>query len=159
VFVSLLAAGCGGGSKANHAESSVTSETLAFSHCMRSRGVANFPDPTRGGGLPKSQIAHLAASDPEFPAAHGACEHLLPNGGRPTQAQVEQAWNDMRSFAHCMRSKGVLDWPDPTPTSESDSRPFFNTPASIDPASPQITTKIRACQPLLHASNPLVTTQ
>jgi hypothetical protein len=32
-------------------------------------------------------------------------------------------------------------------------------PASIDPNSAQITTKVRACQHVFHANNPLVTTQ
>jgi hypothetical protein len=134
-------------------------KVLAFSRCVRAHGVPNFPDPNSSGVLPKRQVAQLTASDPQFPAAHRACEHLLPNGGQPTQAQAQQAWNDMRNFARCMRSHGVPDWPDPGPTSQQDQRPFFNLPASINPNAPQITTKIRACQHVLHANNPLVTTQ
>lgn len=126
---------------------------------MRSNGVTNFPDPDGNGVLPKIQVAQLAASDPDFVPAHRACEHLLPNGGQPTQAQVQQAWNDMRNFARCMRSQGVPTWPVPTVTSRQDNRPFFNVPVSIDPNSPQITSKINACQHVLHANNPLVTTQ
>jgi hypothetical protein len=132
---------------------------LDFSRCMRSHGVPNFPDPDGSGLLPKNQLADLAASNPQFPAAHRACEHLLPNGGQPTQAQVQQAWNDMRTFARCMRSHGVPNWPDPAPTSQQDQRPFFYTPDSIDPNAPQIIAKIHTCQHLLHANNPLVTTQ
>jgi hypothetical protein len=132
---------------------------LAFSRCIRSHGVPNFPDPNSSGVLPKSQVAQLIASNPQFPAAHRACERLLPNGGQPTQAQVQQAWNDMRNFARCMRSHGVPDWPDPAPTSQQDQRPFFHLPDSLDPNAPQITTKIRACQHVTHANNPLVTTQ
>jgi hypothetical protein len=132
---------------------------LAFSRCMRSHGVPNFPDPNSSGVLPKSQVAQLAASSPQFPAAHRACEHLLPNGGQPTQAQTQQAWDDMRNFARCMRSHGVPNWPDPARTSQQDQRPFFHLPGSIDPNAPQITTEIRACQHVLHANNPLVTTQ
>jgi hypothetical protein len=138
---------------------SPSSQLLAFSHCMRSHDVPNFPDPNSSGLLPKNQLAQLAASNPQFPAAHRACEHLLPNGGQPTQAQVQQAWNDMRNFARCIRSHGVPNWPDPAFTSQQDHRPFFNLPNSIDPNAPQITTKIDTCQHLLHANNPLVTTQ
>jgi hypothetical protein len=58
-----------------------------------------------------------------------------------------------------MRSHGVPNWPDPTDTSPQDHRPFFNLPASIDPNAPQITTRVSACQNVLHASNPLVTLQ
>lgn len=137
----------------------MTSQTLAFSSCMRSHGVPNFPDPNSSGVLPKRQVAQVAAGTPEFVPAHRACGHLLPNAGQPSSAQVQQAWSDMRSFARCMRSHGVSTWPDPSVTSAQDNRPFFNTPASIDPNAPQITAKIRACQHVMHANNPLVTTQ
>jgi hypothetical protein len=171
--LALLAAACGGSpgshvpqpgstttkSSTSSAAAAAQNGMLAFSHCMRSHGVPNFPDPNSSGVLPKSQIAQLAASSPQFPAAHRACEHLLPNGGQPTQAQAQQAWNDMRNFARCMRSHGVPNWPDPAPTSPQDPRPFFHLPDSMDPNAPQITTEIRACQHVLHASNPLVTTQ
>ena len=172
--LALLAAACGGapGSHVAQLGSTTTKSStsswaaaaqqngmLAFSRCMRSHGVPNFPDPNSSGALPKSQVDQLAASSPQFPPAHRACEHLLPNGGQPTQAQVQQAWNEMRNFAHCMRSHGVPNWPDPAATSQQDQRPFFHVPDSIDPNAPQITTKIRVCQHVLHANNPLVTTQ
>ncbi|MGH7153859.1 MAG: hypothetical protein ACREF3_08000 [Acetobacteraceae bacterium] len=155
---SALSTGSGGSPSAG---GSPKAETLAFSNCMRSNGVSGFPDPNSSGQLPKRQVAQLAAGDPRFPAAHRTCGHLLPNGGQPTQAQVQQAWNDMRNFARCMRSHGVPNWPDPTDTSPQDNRPFFNTPASIDPNAPQIESKISACQHLtfIHANNPLETTQ
>jgi hypothetical protein len=167
VGLALLAAACGGspGSHVAQLGSTTTKSStqqngmLAFSRCMRSQGVPDFPDPNSSGVLPKSQIAQLTVGNPKFPAAHRACEHLLPNGGQPAQAQVQQAWNDMRNFARCMRSHGVPNWPDPAPTSQQDQRPFFHVPDSIDPNAPQITTKIRACQRVLHANNPLVTTQ
>jgi hypothetical protein len=164
--LALLAAACshspssaGPGGSPNAGGSANSTSAVAFSHCMRSHGVPNFPDPNSSGVLPKSQMAQLMAGSPMFPAAHRACEHLLPNGGQPTQAQVQQAWNDMRNFARCMRSHGVPNWPDPAPTSQQDQRPFFHLPDSIDPNAPQITTKIRACQHVVHANNPLVTTQ
>ena len=155
-------AGSGGSANAKESSSSPSTNSqmvLAFSRCVRAHGVPNFPDPDSSGVLPKRQVAQLMAGNPQFPAAHRACEHLLPNGGQPTQAQVQQAWNDMRNFARCMRSHGVPSWPDPAPTSEQDQRPFFHLPDSIDPNAPQITTNIGACQHALHANNPLVTTQ
>ncbi len=172
VGLALLAAACGGSPGSHVAQlgstttksstsspSANSQQVLAFSRCVRAHGVPNFPDPNSSGVLPKRQVAQLTAGNPQFPAAHRACEHLLPDGGQPTQAQVQQAWNDMRNFARCMRSHGVPNWPDPAPTSQQDQRPFFHLPDSIDPNAPQITTKIRACQHVLHANNPLVTTQ
>jgi hypothetical protein len=132
---------------------------LAFSGCMRSHGVPDFPDPDSSGVLPKREVAQLIASNPQFPAAHRACEHMLPDGGQPTRAQMQQAWNDMRNFARCMRSHGVPNWPDPAPTSQQDQRPFFHLPDSMDPNAPHIASKIRACQHAFHANNPLVTMQ
>jgi hypothetical protein len=180
--VALLVAACGGSSGSHVAQLGSTaaqaasssgpssgggatnvhspgSQMLAFSHCMRSHAVASFPDPDSSGVLPKAQVAGLAAGSPQFVPAHRACGHLLPNGGRPTSAQVRQAWADMRSFAHCMRSHGVPNWPDPTDTSPQDHRPFFDTPAAIDPTAPRITARIDACRRVLHGGNPLVTTQ
>jgi hypothetical protein len=174
VGLALLAAACGGSpgshvaqvgsttTKSSTSSSAVAAQQngmLAFSRCVRSHGVPKFPDPNSSGALPKRQVAQLTASNPQFPAAHRACEYLLPNGGQPTQAQVQQAWNDMRNFARCMRSHGVPDWPDPAATSQQDQRPFFHLPDSVDPNAPQITTKIRACQHVLHANSPLVTAQ
>jgi hypothetical protein len=162
VSLTLLAAACGGrppstGGSSGSANTKV-SQVLAFARCMRSHGVTDFPDPNGSGALPKRQVA-IAGNNPQFVGAHRACGHLLPNSGQPTQAQVQQAFNDMRNFAQCMRSHGVPDWPDPTVTSPQDNRPFFNTPASVDPNAPQIATKISACQHLLHANDPLDTTQ
>jgi hypothetical protein len=172
VGLALLAAACGGSPGSHVAQlgstttksstsspSANSQKVLAFSRCVRAHGVPNFPDPNSSEVLPKRQVAQLTAGNPQFPAAHRACEHLLPNGGQPTQAQAQQAWNDMRNFARCMRSHGVPNWPDPAPTSQQDQRPFFHLPDSIDPNAPQITTKIRACQHVVHANNPLVTTQ
>lgn len=172
VILTLLAAACGGSPGSHVAQPGPTTTegstpsaaaaqngVLAFSQCMRSHGVPDFPDPNSSGVLPKSQIARLAASSPQFPAAHRACGHLLPNGGQPTQAQAQQAWSDMRKFARCMRLHGIPNWPDPAPTSPQDSRPFFHLPNSMDPSAPQLVSKIRACQHVMHTSNPLVTTQ
>jgi len=63
--LSLLAAGCGGGSSSGVASvgASTTDATtteqsglVAYSACMRSNGVPNWPDPTRSGGLPKEAV-------------------------------------------------------------------------------------------------------
>lgn len=154
--LAVLVAACGGsagGQGAQPGSTAATNDTassagtaqknglLAFAACMRSNGVPNFPDPNSSGVLPKRQVAQLAASSPRFVPAHKACEHLLPNSGQPTPAQVQQAWKDMRSFARCMRSHGVPSWPDPTVTSAQDNRPFFNVPTSIDPNAPQISSE------------------
>jgi len=88
VFSLLAAAGCGGGGSprvANVATSTTAATTtttqnglLAFSQCMRSNGMPNFPDPQRFvGGNVKLTIHQLAPSQ----AALNACNHLLPTHG------------------------------------------------------------------------------
>jgi hypothetical protein len=98
---------------------------LAFSGCMRSHGVPDFPDPDSSGVLPKREVAQLIASNPQFPAAHRACEHMLPDGGQPTRAQMQQAWNDMRNFAAACAPTGCRTGPTPPPRPSRTSDPSF----------------------------------
>src|SRR5262245_5447560 len=83
--LSLAAAGCGGGGSsgvANVASRTTTTTTttetsglLAFSQCMRSHGLPNFPDPQRfPGGNVKLTIHQLQPSQ----ASLDACSPLLP---------------------------------------------------------------------------------
>ena len=51
---------------------------VAFSDCIRSHGVPNFPDPASNGELPKASPQQLGVSSSRFQAAQRACQHLLP---------------------------------------------------------------------------------
>jgi hypothetical protein len=84
--------------------------SLAFAECMRSHGVANFPDPNAQGGI---QATGLDVGSPTFQAAANHCRHLLPNGGQPTPAQQAKALAQALKFSQCMRSHGIADFPDP----------------------------------------------
>jgi hypothetical protein len=119
---------------------------------MRSHGVSTFPDPDRNGVWPKTQVA-AAAGSPRYPAAARVCGHLLPDGGpgvplSPTA--VRQLRTDMLRFTRCMRSHGVRNWPDPSPTPNTprtQSREIFNPQAvGIDPDSDQISAKMQECE-------------
>jgi hypothetical protein len=118
---------------------------------MRAKGVQNFPDPNAGGEFDKVTLAHIAATNPHYQAAQGACQHLLPNTGtgQPTPAEVQQAMGGMVKFARCMRSKGVAGWPDPIIGEHG--RPVFLLP-TIDPSSQTINTDIGECQHLMPQS-------
>jgi hypothetical protein len=170
VGLGLLAAACGGSpgshvaqlgstaaqpassSGASTAGASTDSQPLAFSRCMRSHGVSKFPDPNSSGVWPKSQV-ELAASSLRFDAATRACQYLLPNGGpgvSPSPAVVQQIRSDMAKFARCMRSHGVPNWPDPT---LDRGREIFDPEAAgIDSNSPQVRTKMHACEHVFPAS-------
>ena len=105
----VLAAGCGGEHVAQHQNGAV-----AFSTCMRTNGVSQFPDPNGSGQIPKTQLENLGVSDSAFQAAQRACRHLLPNGGRPpNQAQQLQVKTLSLEFARCVRAHGVPNFPDP----------------------------------------------
>jgi hypothetical protein len=56
-----------------------------FSKCMRAHGIADFPDPSSGGGV-RISVNGNAASDlspdnPAFQSAQKACQTYLPNQG------------------------------------------------------------------------------
>ncbi|WP_407561479.1 hypothetical protein [Streptomyces sp. 184] len=54
----------------------------AYSRCMRSNGVADFPDPVPGGGL---QMDGAIEKDPDYDGAARACRKLMPAGeGKPS---------------------------------------------------------------------------
>jgi hypothetical protein len=158
----LLAAGCGGGGGspgvANVASSppaatttTTTNGLLAFSQCMRSNGVPNFPDPQHfAGGNVKLTIHQLAPSQ----AALSACTHLLPtNGGSGSQETAQQQRTqlaDELSFARCMRSHGVSHFPDPT--AQGGLSVEMVQAAGIDVHSPQVLRVVQACLPASHGA-------
>ena len=88
----------------------------AYAECMRSHGVADFPDPvvTPSGGYG----FRTAGVDPQslaFRAAGQACNALAPagwgSGGQPLSTAQQQLW---LGWAKCIRSHGMPDFPDPT---------------------------------------------
>jgi hypothetical protein len=86
---------------------------LRLAQCMRAHGVSNFPDPSSSGGLtiPNDIDTHA----PAFKAAQAACAKLAQSAGGPTNsAQSRQA--QLLALAKCMRSHGVANFADPTPS-------------------------------------------
>lgn len=165
----LLATACGSStaspSKSASAGTSTsaqaeTSPVLAFSRCMRSHGVREFPDPPASGKLVVPSAQTLGVGVTQLQTAQNACRDLLPNGGSgPSRGEVQQEWSEFRSFARCMRRDGVPSWPDPSNRSATDPRPIFRIqpvdPASpIDPNAPQIRSKLHKCDSLLRTANP-----
>jgi hypothetical protein len=86
--LALLAAACAG-SRGSHVAQLGTTTTqsistgqpatsarqnggLAFSHCMRSHGVSQFPDPDRSGAIPKVTMQQLGVSSSQFQVAQSA---------------------------------------------------------------------------------------
>jgi hypothetical protein len=128
---------------------------------MRSHGVPNYPDPGSGGVLPKTSAQQLGVSNSQFQAAQSACHHQLPNTGGSFQqhaqqcvladdcppALVQRMLTSGRTFAACMRSHGVPNWPDPSiDTGAYQGVPFFDlSKEGINDHSPQIRSKMGEC--------------
>jgi hypothetical protein len=153
IGVALLVTACGGSPSAGSSGSPSTGgstnspSAVAFSRCMRTHGVPNYPDPDGNGTLPKGTAQQFGVSDSRYQTAQKACAHLLPNSGGVSQAVIQRAMNGMRRFAQCMRSHGVSNWPDPT--TDRAGYPAFYLQGEIDMNAPQIVTKIHACQHLV----------
>jgi hypothetical protein len=88
-------------------------QALKFSGCMRSHGIANFPDPSSTGGLLISSSDHIDPQSPSFQAAQKACQKYSPVPHQ-TQAQIAAHEASLLRFAACMRKNGVPDFADPT---------------------------------------------
>lgn len=85
-----------------------------FAACMRAHGVSGFPDPSSQGAIQIGPSSGIDPSSPRFRAAQQACQKLLPNGGRPSPAQLAKLQRGALAFSACMRRHGVTDFPDPT---------------------------------------------
>jgi hypothetical protein len=135
--VALLAATCSGGSPGSavaHLGSTATTTTasgsgstgsgksgglLAYSQCMRSHGLPDFPDPNSQGVIEgKSSSASggnandLNPNSPTYQAAQKACQKYVSGGTTP--ADQAQQLTEALKYAACMRSHGVTNFPDPT---------------------------------------------
>ena len=152
---SLVVTGCGGGSTAGSLNSSNSDGTpqgqagtqvLRYAMCMRSHGVAGYPDPVVSGSGNSVKVTMSPGSanpdSPPFKSADRACHQLLPNGGQQGGAvgsSAQQVGQD-GLFADCMRSHGVPRFPDP------DRDGVFTLPATINEHAPAFLRAIDACQ-------------
>lgn len=130
---------------------------MAYASCMRSHGVPNFPDPGGKGGIPKAGVirAERSVSTSKLRAASQACTHLLPAGkslgGQPNRTITTQQQQYYLNAAACMRSHGIVDFPDPT---FSGGHVNFPVPSSIDTHSTQFIQARDTCEKLVPAGLP-----
>ncbi len=143
---SLLAAGCGASSSKN--ATAGTNELLAYSDCMRSHGVQDFPDPTVSQGIPKEESW---IRNPEMNTASKACQRLMPASGLgppKSTAQTATRLAAARSFARCVRARGFPNFPDPT--IQGRLTPEMVSAAGIDLHQPALLRAGIACAPVTH---------
>jgi hypothetical protein len=151
--VALLASACGGGSGSPGVASlgSTTTSTAAaaspggspvaglpgkleaFSACMRSHGVVNFPSPIINGNHVSVQIGpNVDPNSAQFRSASKACQGLLPKGSAEGPVITPKQQADYLSAANCMRSHGFANFPDPV---FSKGNVSFPLPSDMDPNS------------------------
>jgi hypothetical protein len=118
--LALAACGSGGGpSTSAQTGSGPGPGTVIFATCMREHGIAQFPDP--GGPRPAgSRVSILGAAlpptinlkAPAFQSALKVCmRRFLAGHPRPKVSAAQKA--AALEFAHCVRTHGVPDFPDP----------------------------------------------
>ena len=95
--LALLGAACsdspasaGSGGSPNAGGSASSPSAVAYSGCMRSHGVPDYPDPSSSGTLPKPDAQAFGVSSSQFNAAQTDCQHLLPaTGGSLTASSLQ----------------------------------------------------------------------
>ncbi|WP_116022546.1 hypothetical protein [Thermomonospora umbrina] len=123
--VALLAGACSGGSsddggkvaraaptgKANVQNGSGREpDPIAYSKCMRQKGVTEFPDPVNGGLSIDGDKVKM--DSPTYKAAEKACQYLMPP---PPPGSEDDGKNraEALKYSKCMRENGVPNFPDP----------------------------------------------
>jgi len=150
--VAVLAAACGGSAPSSSTDaasggSTAYQKALAYSECMRSHGVPDFPDPNAEGNI---QVAPGSPNDPMNnsvgQAAENACRHLLPGSSSSNTGTEQQTVDQLLNLAKCMRAHGEPTFPDPKVSGGS-----VTLPAGLDFSSPQFKAAERACKSLIPA--------
>ncbi|MGD0559515.1 MAG: hypothetical protein ABSA93_31650 [Streptosporangiaceae bacterium] len=141
--IALLASGCGGGgtptgSAASPSATTGSGKALAYSECIRSHGVPDFPDPSANGNVQIS--GNEGVSQSVMQAALQACSALQPGGtsGVSSAQNIAEGLN----YAKCMRSHGEPNWPDPS----SDGSFKITASMGISLSSSAVQAAEQACQ-------------
>jgi len=130
---------------------STAAQAVAYTQCMRSHGVPEYPGPDSSGQLQKiGSGQQVGVSDAQLSTAQNACQSLWPYQGL-TAAQQQQELADMVKFAQCMRSHGVPTLPDPVATNGQVKFVISVSKTGINPESPQIQAKLQECLHVLPA--------
>jgi len=112
--------GCGPGGPggAPAAQASMRGEAAVlheFVTCVRAHGLPGFPD----GSIDGRGVVSFPDSAPRIPdSVANACQvffNRLPPQPAASPPVPQQLFQELLSFARCMRSHDVRDWPDPAP--------------------------------------------
>jgi hypothetical protein len=122
--------------------------------CMRTHGVADFPDPQVQVGQGNVRVRLVVpaglASSPRFKTAQAACRSMLPAGPEQQHFTTQQQADYLKAAA-CMRAQGIVGFPDPLFTGGNVSFPL---PAGMNANSSQFEAAREICQKLIPAGLP-----
>jgi hypothetical protein len=145
ILPAVLVAGCGGSNgPAGAGSGSIKTRLVAYSRCMRSHGVSDFPEPSRvpGGGyafqINAGPGSDLNRSNPTFKTAGHACRAVSLAGQPGPDAPAPEIAAEVK-WARCLRSHGVPSFPDPNRSGAIDSSRF-------DPGSPAFARASAVCK-------------
>jgi hypothetical protein len=150
-LAALPLAGCGGSNDPKDSSSGRDTrydQALKFSQCMRSHGLAGFPDPVQqsGGGISLSikEGSGIDPGSPKFKAAEAACRKFAPRRGtgKPMTAAEQQRF---LAYSQCMRTHGLPQFPDPK---FSGGGVQLRLPQGLGPDSPSLKAAENACRSL-----------
>jgi hypothetical protein len=117
---------------------------LEFSQCMRAHGVSDYPDPGPGGEVTFSN-SDVNPSSPAFQAAQRTCQNYS-SAGSPTGQVLTRDLDQLLRYAKCMRSHGIISFPDPV--LRSGLPPGFDF-TNMDLTSPSFLAADHVCHSLL----------
>ena len=120
-------------------------QAVKFTRCMRAHGIADFPDPSAGGGIQISGRGpnnDLNPSNATFVAAQNACQKYSPVQ-QPSAAAQAQLQAKALAFSACMRKHGVPNFPDPQFL--SGGRVLEKITSGVDPNSPRFQAAQQKC--------------
>lgn len=150
IGLSVFASACGGSSGAKVARvgtttgakpSDASNDPNAYSACMRSHGMVNFPDPGSDGRIHATWIDRRS---PAFRAAYRACRALDKGGqlNQQTLTQLQRQLPQLLAFAKCMRTHGVPTFTDPEISPNGHSIAF----GVVDANTPDFASAAAACR-------------
>jgi len=165
VAITVVAAGCGGGSKppsvASLGPASPTTtnnsgtpapggkpgpgspDFVRFASCMQKHGIqVQIGSGGRGVSINIGDVRG-GPNSPTFRAAQQACQKYLPDGGpkQLTPAQIAAEMPKLVALSKCMRAHGVPNFPDPS----SDGSFSLSANGTLDPKSSTFQAAMQTC--------------
>jgi hypothetical protein len=158
-LMSVLIAGCGGGSSPGVVSLGSTATTspntaftpkgnsgspsvqLRYEQCMQTHGVPNFPE---SGPNAVAEMKQIDLNSPKFLLAMKTCEKLLPKDVISPPAESPKVQAEALKFTNCMRSHGMTNWPEPLPGGD-----YVAAATGASANSPVYQRAAKACDPLL----------